>query len=87
MSNDNLWQICHKISLDNSVNYNKEMTSALVQLLIRHHGHGTVKKTARDLNIGTEHIRNWFYRNTGMTAFDLLLLIRRYDFIREWALA
>jgi hypothetical protein len=44
----------------------------------------TSKQIAGDLAISTERVRNWYYRNTGMTALDLLLLMGEYDFIRTF---
>ncbi len=43
----------------------------------------TTKQAARDLNVPTERARNWYYRNTGMTALDLLKLMQQYEFVRE----
>lgn len=42
------------------------------------------KQVAKDIIVPTERVRNWYYRNTGMTALDLLLLMRKYDFIRSF---
>jgi len=35
----------------------------------------TSKQLADALAIPTERVRNWYYRSTGMTALDLLLLM------------
>ena len=43
----------------------------------------TTKQAAMDLNIHTERARNWYYRNTGMTALDLLKMMQQYEFIRK----
>ncbi|MTJ91577.1 MAG: hypothetical protein F8N36_01745 [Desulfovibrio sp.] len=74
MSRKIMWQICHK-NLGN-----KLMTKYIAKKMQRNHL--TVKQVAFDLKINTERVRNWYYRNTGMTASDLFLLIQCYDFIR-----
>jgi hypothetical protein len=46
--------------------------------------HGiTTKQAARDLNIPVERARNWYYKDTGMTALDLLRMMQEYKFIRK----
>ena len=74
MSRKIMWQICHKKS------GNKLLTRYIVEALRRNHL--TVKQVALDLKIDTERVRNWYYRNTGMTASDLFLLMQCYGFIR-----
>ncbi|KAB2891385.1 MAG: hypothetical protein F9K32_04475 [Desulfobulbaceae bacterium] len=76
MSREILWQICHKTEVDN-----REFSEILVKM-IRDERIST-KQIARDLNIPTERARNWFYRNTGMTALDLMMMMHRYEFIRQ----
>jgi hypothetical protein len=75
MSRNNLWQVCHS-----SRSGNNHLTKALV-VIIRKRGM-TSKQIAKDILISTERVRNWYYKGTGMTAFDLLLLMCEYDFIR-----
>ena len=76
MSTIKLSQIWEEKNLDNT-----ELTIALVALL---RGHNLVaKEIAGDLNIPTKRVNNWFYRNTGMTALDLLKMLQRYDFVRR----
>ncbi|WP_246525119.1 hypothetical protein [Geomobilimonas luticola] len=43
----------------------------------------TTKQVARDLNIPVERARNWYYKDTGMTALDLLRLMQEYEFVRQ----
>ncbi|WP_250546367.1 hypothetical protein [Geobacter sulfurreducens] len=43
----------------------------------------TTKQVARDLNIAVERARNWYYKDTGMTALDLLRMMQKYEFVRE----
>ena len=77
MSRNNLWQICHNGSPGNG-----RLTEALVET-IRRRGL-TSKQVAKDLAVSTERVRNWYYKGTGMTAFDLLRLMGQYDFIRNF---
>jgi hypothetical protein len=76
MSSNNLWQNCHK-----NLNPNNRVTIKIVtELRLRQF---RTKKVATDLDIPTERVRNWYYKNIGMTAFDLILLFQHYDFIRQ----
>lgn len=76
MSRENLWLICHKHEFDNWL-----LTKNIVDML-REHGI-TTKQAAADLGISVERTRNWYYRNTGMLALDLLRMIQVYHFILE----
>ena len=71
-----LWQICHKKEPNNS-----DLTRYIVKML-REQGIMT-KQAARDLNIPVERARNWYYKDTGMTALDLLRMMQEYEFVRE----
>lgn len=77
MSSGNLWQICHKNKQGNKVLTVKIVRVIRVRSL-------TSKQVADDITVPTERVRNWFYRKTGMTALDLLLLMCEYDFIRKF---
>lgn len=76
MSREIPWQICHKKQFNN-----KELTEIIVGILRRNRI--KIKQAARELNIPTERARNWYYKQTGMTALDLLRLMQRYAFIRQ----
>ena len=76
MSTKILWQICHKNEFSNG-----DLTRYIVKML-RQRGI-TTKQAARDLNIPVERARNWYYKDTGMTALDLLRMMRKYEFVRE----
>lgn len=76
MSINILWQICHKNEFSNG-----DLTRYLVKLL-RKQGI-TTKQAARDLNIPVERARNWYYKDTGMTALDLLRMMQVYEFVRQ----
>lgn len=76
MSRENLWLICHKHEFDNWL-----LTKNIVDML-REHGI-TTKQAAADLGVSVERTRNWYYRNTGMLALDLLRMIQVYHFVLE----
>ena len=76
MSTKILWQICHKKEFSNS-----DLTKFLVNIL-RKEG-VTTKQVARDLNIPVERARNWYFKDTGMTALDLLRMMQEYESVRQ----
>ena len=76
MSTKILWQICHKKELNNG-----DVTRYIMKFL-REQGI-TTKQVARDLNIPVERARNWYYKDMGMTALDLLRMIQEYEFVRQ----
>ena len=76
MSTKILWQICHKNEFSNG-----DLTRYIVRML-REQGI-TTKQAARDLKIPVERARNWYYKDTGMTALDLLRMMQEYKFIRQ----
>ncbi len=76
MSINILWQICHKNEFSNG-----DLTRSRVKML-RKQGI-TTKQAARDLNIPVERARNWYYKDTGMTALDLLKMMQEYEFVRQ----
>lgn len=76
MSRNNLGQICPQKKFDN-----KQLSLQLV-VLLRIKGI-TRKQLADDLDISTERVKNWYDKNVGMTALDLLKMIYKYDFINN----
>lgn len=76
MSRKILWQICHKKEFNNC-----DLTKCIVKIL-RQQGINT-KQVARDLNIPVERARNWFYKDVGMTALDLLRLMKEYEVVKQ----
>jgi hypothetical protein len=76
MSREILWQICHKNKFSNC-----DLTKYIVRIL-RKQGI-TTKQAARDLNIPVERARNWYYKDIGMTALDLLRIMQEYEFVRQ----
>lgn len=76
MSREILWQICHKKNFSN-----RDLTKIIVNMM-RVNG-VKVKQAARDLDISVERPRNWYHKKTGMTALDLLWIMREYEFVRQ----
>lgn len=76
MSINILWQICHKNEFNNG-----DLTRYIVKMLWKQGI--TTKQAARDLNIPVERARNWYYKDTGMTALDLLKMMQVYEFVRQ----
>ena len=76
MSTKILWQICHKKELNNS-----DLTRYIVKLLQEHEIN--IKQAASDLDIPVERARNWYYKDIGMTALDLIRMIEKYEFVRQ----
>ncbi|TSK08549.1 MAG: hypothetical protein FPO08_04375 [Geobacter sp.] len=74
MSSEILWQICHTSEFSN-----RDLTGSIVRMLRGQRI--TTKQAARDLNVPVERARNWYYRNTGMTALDLLRMLQKYKFL------
>ena len=71
MSIENLWQICHKKRFDNV------MLTAIIAAMLKASDLST-KQVAADLDISTERVRNWYYRDTGMVALDFLKMMHQY---------
>jgi len=71
MSIENLWQICHKKRFDNV------MFTAIIAAILRESGL-TTKQVATDLDISTERVRHWYYRDTGMAALDFYKMLHHY---------
>ena len=76
MSTMNLWQISHKKDLNNG-----DVTRYIMKLLQKQGI--TTKQVASDLNIPAERVRNWYYRDTGLSALDLLKIMDEYEFVRQ----
>lgn len=76
MSSKKLCRICHGEHLTNKC-FSKKFISALKENRL------TTKQVSKDLIIPTENVRNWYYKGTGITAYDFMILIRKYDFIKQ----
>lgn len=76
MSREILWQICHKKQFNN-----RELKRIIVNML-QERGVNE-KQVARELDISVHRVHNWYYKKTGMTALDLLWIMREYEFIRQ----
>ena len=44
---------------------------------------GKAKQAARDLNIPVERAQIWYFKDTEMTALDLLRMMQEYEFVRK----
>ena len=75
MSREVMWQICQKKFS------NRELTEIIVKML-RKQGIN-IKKVADDLGISVHRAHNWYYKDTGMTAVDLVKIMRKYEFVRQ----
>lgn len=75
MSRGNLWQIYQKKFS------NRELTVIIVKML-RKQGIN-IKKASDDLGISMHRAHNWYYKDTGMTALDLLWIMQEYEFVRQ----
>jgi len=76
MSREILCQICHKKKFSN-----RELTKLMV-IMLREQGINE-KQVARELDISVHRVHNWYYKKTGMTALDLLWIMREYEFVRR----
>ena len=76
MSREILCQICHKKKFSN-----RELTKIMV-IMLREQG-VNIKQAARDLDISVARARNWYYKGTGMTAADLMRIMKEYEFVRQ----
>ncbi len=72
-----MWLISHKNWHQNS-SFTKEIVSLLRENNLN------PKEIAKDIRIPTEKVRNWFYRSTGLTALDFILLMAEYSFIKDF---
>lgn len=76
MSREILWQICHKKDFSN-----RELTEIIVYIL--RENRINIKRAARDLDISVHRAHNWYHKNTGMSALDMLRMMQAYAFIRQ----
>jgi len=42
-----------------------------------------IKKVSDDLGISVHRAHNWYYKDTGMTAADLMMIMQEYEFVRR----
>ena len=84
MSNEEKHQIWCYFGVEKFIIENNEELSALLTKLLRHHHKRQIYKyVAHNLDINMYVSRNWFQKNTGISAYHLILLMREYDFIKE----
>lgn len=85
MSNINLYQNCYKKDKKEACfDENKELSRTLLEQLRNYYKRNVVKHIAHDLNINVNTVRNWIYRNTGLRACDLLMLLDQYVCIQDF---
>ena len=60
---------------------NRQLKEIIVNML-QEHGIN-IKQAASDLDISVYRAHNWYYKKTGMTALDLLWIMREYEFVRK----
>lgn len=76
MSREILCQICQKKQFTN-----KELTVCIVYMLQKQGVN--INQAASDLDISVHRAHNWYYKDTGMTAADLVKIMREYRFVRQ----
>ena len=83
MSRNDLWLNSH--ITETNANYrasNQKLTQKIRKLLKKHKV--SPKEIAEELRIPTSRARNWYFRDTRITALDLLRLARRFGFMRDF---
>lgn len=83
MSNSKLRQKWYKMRPTRLVyTNNKELSKSVLYLLKNHYKSNAYKKISNDLDLNLYNVRNWFYKGTGLTAFELLKIMDNYYFVR-----
>jgi len=81
-------QICHESSLGIPEMDDDTLRRNVLDLLGKRYPRKLAEHVASDLgsvgNIKIERVRNWLYKGTKLSGFDLYLLMRRYNFIRNY---
>lgn len=62
---------------------NNDLSQFLTKCLRHHHKRQIYKYVAHNLDINMYVTRNWFQKNTVISAYHLILLMKKYDFIRD----
>lgn len=84
MSNAKLHQKWYKTKTTASVyKDSKELSKDVIFHLKEHYKSNTYKIIATELNLNLHNVRNWYYKNTGLTAFELLKIMDNCCFIRR----
>lgn len=84
MSNAKIRQKWHKDELEVVVfSNNQELSKILLEQLHNYYKHNVSKHIAYDLNMNLYRVRNWFYKETGLKAYDLLKLLENYECVRD----
>ena len=74
MSRKNLCQMCRGSHLTNKC-LSKEIVLALRNKKL------DIKDVVGETNIDYSRVHNWYHKNTGIMAYDLMLLLRTFDFV------
>lgn len=77
MSRPKSWQICHKNVFENKV------FAEVIVLELRRQWLAP-KEIAQKINIPTARVCNWYNKDVGLTALDIYLLIKHYDFMKDF---
>ena len=84
MSNAKLHQKWYKTKTTASAyKDNKELSKDVIFHLKEHYKSNTYKIIATELNLNLHNVLNWYYKNTGLTAFELLKIMDNCCFIRR----
>lgn len=62
---------------------NNDLSGYLVKLLKQRYPENACKLIARDLDVSYYLVRNWLQRGINLDAYHLLILLKRYDFVRK----
>lgn len=61
---------------------NKELSNFVLEHLKKHYQSNVYKKVSSDLELNLYNVRNWFQKDTGLSAFEFLRIMDNYYFIR-----
>jgi hypothetical protein len=86
MANNHAWQIWQNIKpAHQRIKNNTELTQKIAKLLLDNTGQRHKASTiASDLDLPLARVKNWIYKDTGMTAHDLMRILWNYDFVRDF---
>lgn len=84
LSNTQKHTIVCKIEVDNdeiqgNINLSKEITEHLSSYYKRH----IYKSVSHKVGINQYRVRSWFQRGSVINAYDLILLMKHYEFVKE----
>ena len=62
---------------------NKDLSKLLIKCLNSHYKRQIYQSVAQKIDENMYVTRNWFQKETPLSAYHMLLLMREYDFIKE----